>query len=215
MENGPDVLEYLEYREFLRDWFTESKRKNHFTSYRYLGQRIGLDPAWIVRVFQKEGHLNEESVANFVRLCGFDERRAEYFRVLYRFCKTKSPEDQRVLFRRLMELREMEARQLSSLEMVYYADWATAALRALIGITRDTSDIESMGTHLSPPISAEEAQNALDILRKLGLVEPDGAGGWNITDRLVTTGNEVQSMAVRQHHRRILELAQESLERLP
>ena len=86
----PDILDYLEYREFLRDWFIESKKENRFTSYRYLGQKTGVDPAWLVRVFQKEGHLNEEALPAFIRLCSFDDRRAEYFRILYRFCKTKA-----------------------------------------------------------------------------------------------------------------------------
>lgn len=31
-----DVLEYLDYRDFLRDWFVESKKQNRVTSYRYL-----------------------------------------------------------------------------------------------------------------------------------------------------------------------------------
>ena len=53
-----DVLEYLEYRDFLKDWFAESKKDNPFTSYRYLSQKTGVDPAWLVRVFQKGGHLN-------------------------------------------------------------------------------------------------------------------------------------------------------------
>lgn len=64
-----------------------------------------------MRVFQKEGHLNEESIPTFQKLFAFDERRAEYFRILHRFCKSKSPDDQREHFQRLMELREMDARK--------------------------------------------------------------------------------------------------------
>ena len=78
----PEVLDYLEYREFLKDWFVETKKDNPFTSYRYLGQKTGVDPAWLVRVFQKEGHLNEGTLPAFIRLCGLDDRRAEYFKTL-------------------------------------------------------------------------------------------------------------------------------------
>lgn len=210
-----DVLEYLEYREYLRDWYGECKRLHRFTSYRYLAQKTGIDPAWIVRVFQKEGHLSEESLPSFIRLCSFDERRAEYFRILYRFCKSKAPEDQREHYNRLMELREVEARKLASPELVYFSDWSTIALRALIGISKDTSNIESLGKHLSPPIRPDEARNALQVLENLGLVIADGKGGWDITDRVVTSGSDIQSAAVRQYHRRTLELAQESLDRHP
>lgn len=209
----PDVLEFLEYREYLREWFAESKRQNRFTSYRYLAQKTGLDPAWIVRVFQKEGHLNEDVVPSFIKLCNLDERRAEYFRVLHRFCKSKSPEDQKELFTRLLELRDLELRHLDSPELQYFSSASTVALRSLIGISKHTHDIGALGSQLSPPISAIEAQHALSVLQKLGLVESDGHGGWNITDRLVTTGAEVRSEAVRQYHRHTLDLARESLTR--
>jgi uncharacterized protein (TIGR02147 family) len=196
----PDILDYLEYREFLRDWFIESKKENRFTSYRYLGQKTGVDPAWLVRVFQKEGHLNEEALPAFIRLCSFDDRRAEYFRILYRFCKTKAKASLSELYCRLMELREMEARVLTSPEFMYFGNWACTALRALVGISQDTSDLTVLANHLNPPISQKDAHNALEVLKQLKLIEPDGHG-------------EVKSRAVRDFHRRTLELAQESLDR--
>jgi uncharacterized protein (TIGR02147 family) len=211
----PDVLDYLEYREFLKDWFVESKKDNRFTSYRYLGQKTGVDPAWLVRVFQKEGHLNEEALPAFIRLCGFDDRRAEYFRILYRFCKTKAKSSLSELYCRLMELREMEARVLTSPEFMYFGNWACTALRALIGISENTSDLHAVANHLNPPISQNDARNALEVLKQLKLIEKDGHGGWNITQQIVTTGGEVKSSAVRDFHRRTLELAQESLDRHP
>ena len=209
----PEVLDYLEYREFLKDWFVETKKGSPFTSYRYLGQKTGVDPAWLVRVFQKEGHLNEGTLPAFIRLCGLDDRRAEYFKTLYRFNKTKAKQTLSELYYKLMELRSMEARVLSQPEMAYFGSWACAALRSLIGISKDTSDIVDLASHLNPPISQDDARNALGILKQLGLVEPDGNGGWNITDQILSTGGEVRSHAVRDFHRHTMELAQESLDR--
>ena len=208
-----DVLEDLEYRDFLKDWFAESKKDNPFTSYRYLSQKTGVDPAWLVRVFQKGGHLNEDSLPVFIRLCKLDDRRAEYFKTLYRFNKTKAKQALSELYYKLMELREMETRVLTEPELAYFGSWSCAALRALIGITKDTSDIPELASHLNPPISHDEARSALEILKKLGLVAPDGNGGWNITDQILSTGGEVKSRAVRDFHRHTIELAQESIDR--
>jgi uncharacterized protein (TIGR02147 family) len=112
-----------------------------------------------------------------------------------------------------MELRSMETRVLSAPELSYFGSWACAALRSLIGISKDTSDVAKLANHLNPPISQDEARNALGILKQLGLVEPDGNGGWNITDQILSTGGEVRSHAVRDFHRHTMELAQESLDR--
>ena len=155
-----DVLEYLEYRDFLKDWFAESKKDNPFTSYRYLSQKTGVDPAWLVRVFQKGGHLNEDSLPVFIRLCKLDDRRAEYFKTLYRFNKTKAKQALSELYYKLMELREMETRVLTEPELAYFGSWSCSALRALIGITKDTSNIPELASHLNPPISQDEARNS-------------------------------------------------------
>jgi uncharacterized protein (TIGR02147 family) len=112
-----------------------------------------------------------------------------------------------------MELRSMETRILSTPELSYFGSWACAALRALIGITKDTSDIGKLGKSLNPAISQDEARSALGILKQLGLVVPDGNGGWNITDQIISTGGEVKSQAVRDFHRHTIELAQESIDR--
>lgn len=210
---SPDVLEYLEYREYLRDWFAESKRQNRFTSYRYLARKTGLDAGWLARIFQREGHLSEEYVPTFLKLCALDERRSEYFRVLHRFCRTKSPDEQKDCYRRLLELREIEARPLEAAELNYFSQWSTTALRALIGISSRTQDIAELAAKLEPAITPAEAQVALEVLRKLALIREDGKGGWDITDRILTTGAEVRSGAVRQFHRTMLELAAQSLER--
>jgi uncharacterized protein (TIGR02147 family) len=209
----PDILEYLDYRDYLKDWYQASKQNNRFTSYRYISQKTDLDPAWIVRVFQKQGHLSEESLPKFEKLCRFDQRRIEYFRILHHFCRTKSEEQQKDLFARLMELRDIEAHTLASAELAYYNHWYVGALRALIGITQDTSNLEALAQNLSPAITLSEAQDAIEVLLKLGLIEDDQQGGWNITHRILTSGAEVQSGAVRNHHRQTLDLAIESLDR--
>lgn len=208
----PEILDYLEYREFLKDWFLETKKGNPFTSYRYLGQKTGVDPAWLVRVFQKEGHLNESTIPAFIRICKLDARRAEYFKVLYRFNKTKAKQILSELYYKLMELRSMETRVLSVPEHAYFGNWACAALRALIGLTKDTSNLDKLAKNLNPPISQDEARSALGVLKQLGLIVPDGNGGWNITDQIVSTG-DIKSQSVREFHRRTMELAQESLDR--
>ncbi|NLB63152.1 MAG: TIGR02147 family protein [Fibrobacter sp.] len=209
----PDVLDYLDYRDYLKEWYQESKKRNRFTSYRYISQKTDLDPAWIVRVFQKQGHLSEESLPKFEKLCRLDQRRIEYFRTLHHFCRTKSPEQQKDLYTRLMELRDIEARMLENAELSFYNHWFVGALRALIGITQDTSDLDKLAKNLSPAISPKEAESAIKVLQKLELIEEDGVGGWNITDRILTSGPQVQSGAVRNHHRQTLDLAIDSLDR--
>ena len=211
-----DVMEYLEYREFLRDWYKEGKRRSRTMSYRFLSQKTGIDASWLVRIFQQEGHLADEVVPAFVKLCEFDARRTEYFKALHRFCKTDSDSERRRCFDDMMRLRDMTSRQLRDDEYAYYSHWIPSALRALVGLLRETTDIVHIGQKLIPKVEAKEIKEAIHLLHKLGLVAEDGHGGWNITDRILTTGAEVGSDALRNYQRQVLYLAENSLaEQMP
>lgn len=207
-----DVMEYLEYREFLRDWYKEGKRRSRAVSYRYLSQKTGIDASWLVRILQQEGHLGDDVVPTFVRLCELDARRATYFKTLHRFCKTDSDEERRRCFDEMMRLRDLASRQLRDEEYAFYADRVPSALRALVGLLRDTSSTQRLGDLLVPPVEPSEVERALSLLRDLAFVEEDGNGGWNITDRILTTGSEIGSDALRPYQKEILALAQESLQ---
>jgi len=207
-----DVMEYLDYREFLRDWYKEGKRRSRAVSYRFLSQKTGIDASWLVRIFQQEGHLADEGVPAFVKLCEFDARRTEYFRALHRFCKTDSDNERRRCFDDMMRLRDLASRQLRDDEFAYYSDWIPSALRALVGLLRDTTDPVNIGGRLLPAVGGEQVVQAIELLRKLGLVVTNGHGGWDITDRILTTGSEVGSDVLRNYQRQILYLAENSLE---
>jgi len=205
-------MEYLDYRKFLRDWYQEGKRRSRAVSYRFLSRKTGIDASWLVRIFQQEGHLADEGIPAFVKLCEFDARRTEYFKALHRFGKTDSDNERRRCFDDMMRLRDLTSRHLRDDELAYYSDWIPSALRALVGLSRDTADPERLGRRLVPAVDGRVVAEATASLHKLGLVSPDGAGGWNITDRILTTGSEVGSAALRDYQRQILRLAESSLE---
>ena len=48
-----DILNYLDYREYLRDHFNESKKKHSFFSFRYVAGKTGLDASFYVKVLNK------------------------------------------------------------------------------------------------------------------------------------------------------------------
>jgi uncharacterized protein (TIGR02147 family) len=72
-----------------------------------------------------------------------------------------------------------------------------------------------IAAELTPAITAEEAERALEDLLDLGLVERDSDGAIVRGEPSVTTGHEVRSLAIANYHRQMLERASESIESVP
>ena len=41
------IFEYLDYQEYLRDFYASHKQENPYFSYRYMGRRLSLDPGFL------------------------------------------------------------------------------------------------------------------------------------------------------------------------
>ena len=84
------VFEYLDYRVYLKDFYEEKKSHQSFFSYRLFGNKVGVDPSYLAKVFLKVRHIADESVGSFISFCGLKEKEAEYFEALVHFIKAKS-----------------------------------------------------------------------------------------------------------------------------
>ncbi len=66
---------------------------------------------------------------------------------------------------------------------------------------------------LDPPISAIEAKRGIEILLRLGLIKKQN-GSYVQTDTVITTGDEVQNIAVANFQRETSDLSRRAITRL-
>ena len=107
------VKEYLEYRDFLRDFYTEKKSLNTLYSLRYMGNKVAVDPSHLVKIFQRQRHIGNLLIDVFINYCGLNGPDAEYFANLVRFNKAKSDRDSKMYYEKLLALKGVSARSFS------------------------------------------------------------------------------------------------------
>jgi uncharacterized protein (TIGR02147 family) len=66
-----------------------------------------------------------------------------------------------------------------------------------------------------PPITPEEAQESVESLERLGLIRKNEQGFYERVERVLSTGYEANSQAVRNFLMSTLDLAKEALDRFP
>jgi uncharacterized protein (TIGR02147 family) len=68
---------------------------------------------------------------------------------------------------------------------------------------------------LVPAISPKEARKAINLLETLGMIARKKDGGYALTDKYLTTGEEWRSFAVKTFQNQSLDLARHALEKVP
>lgn len=210
------LFDYLDYREFLRDFFLEQKRKHFYYSFRYLAQKINIDPAHIARVFQCKRHLSEKSLAPFILLCKFTDDEKRYFDRLFAFNMARTEREAKRAFEELLSCCGVKSKTIRPEQYRFYTKWYYSAVRALIAMRSFTQRQHTViAQSLSPPISVSEAKEAVRLLLQLGLIDIGPDGLLRVVDTHITTGPQWRSLAVNTFQRETIRLAGESIERHP
>ena len=70
----PDLYTYLDYRQFLRDWFQQKKQDNPRYSHRLFARRAGQrSPSMLLFVMEGKRNLTPKTAAAFAQAMGFDD----------------------------------------------------------------------------------------------------------------------------------------------
>jgi len=209
-----NIFDYTDYRQFLRDFYDERKASLPSFSFRAMGQKLDLDPGFIVKVMQGQFHLRPACFPQLFELCKFDDRQKCYFETLVQFAKADSERDVKRLFEELLSIKGVNAYKLTDFHYEYYQNWYHSAIRALCNFRQiKVNDHKVVASLLSPKIKISEARESIALLQKLNLVAPDEQGFIRPTESLLTTAPEIRAIAIRHFQRQTMLLAVESLDR--
>lgn len=209
------VLQYSDFREFLRDFYQE--RKAHGFSFREFSKAAGYSsPVFLKLVIEGKANLSEagtERVAQATGLVGAD---AEYFRILVQMNQAKDSGEKKQLFAELRKIaRENKVKIVGEDQYDYYESWVTPVLRELLP-TMPNAKISEIAKALEFAAPTNEIRKSKATLLRAGFLEQDADGNFVQTDRRISTGNlELPSLAVRGMHRQMGELAVKALEEIP
>lgn len=209
------IFEYIDYQEYLRHFYAEKKAENPHFSYRFMAQKLHLDAGFIAKVLQGKMQLALSSVIHVAQLCKLNTRESEYLDAMVRFCKAKDKKEVKIYFDKMMQLKGIHSSITEEKQYQFYTKWYYTAVRSLLGIYSFKGDYQQLGQMLSPPISAEEAQDAVELLLELGFVAQDPSGNYILTESHISTGGTWRTDAIREFQRETLALAKEAIDRHP
>jgi uncharacterized protein (TIGR02147 family) len=208
------IFEYTNFREYLSDFYEESKKTDPSFSHRYLAARLDLStPNLIWLVMKGKRNLTRSVCDRLLKYLRLTRRRANYFRAMVGFLQSKKHEQKDRYFSQMIEMRKpFKVKKLDVQHYEYYSNWYNTVIRELVTYPDFTGDYRILGTQVLPAVSEQQARNSVKLLTRLGMLRKKG-GRYTQTAPVISTGSEVKSLAVVNYHRQMSLLAGSSYDR--
>jgi uncharacterized protein (TIGR02147 family) len=209
------VYTYTDYRKVILDFYQGRKVLPAGFSWREFAKVCGYaSPVYLKLVAEGKSALSEIGVERVANALGLTGRESQYFRALVRFNQGKSSAQKKLALAEMRTLSDKaEVKILDHDQYDYYGTWYNSALRELAPLLQGAS-AEELGQALIPSQSAHKVRKSLDLLSRNGLLAGT-EGGYTQTNKSISTGSEVTSLAVRDMHRQMGELGVAALENIP
>lgn len=211
------VFEYIDYREYLDAFYDYHKANTQGFSYRSFLQDAEISsPSFLKQVIDKKRKLTPATTMKFLNALKLPESEAEYFKLLVSYTHAVLNEEKQSYYKQMRDIaRTQDLKIIGSECYDYYEHWYTSALRELLVINDFQDDWKKIGRSLRPNISAKEVKKATQILLDLGFLQKDDQGKYHQTNTTISTGFEVNSLAIRNFNSQCISLAQNTLKDLP
>jgi len=209
------ILDYYDYHKYLRRYYEERKALDSNFSYRYIQHHVGIDPGYLVKIFQGQKEISLKYIPKLAKLLQLSKREAQYFELMVQFSRAKKNHQIKSFFEKMLDFLEFDKKRVETDKYEFYQKWYYTAVREAIGIFRFKGDYTKLAKKIQPQIKPSEAKKSVELLMRLGFVKKNRDGTYEVTSRFITTGEEWNSIAIRSYQEETLKLAQQALNNIP
>ena len=209
----PNIYNYMDYREYLEDFYNEKKRANPFFSYQVFADKAGLkSKGFLKEVMNGKKNLTHESAKKINHVLKLGDKAFAYFLDLIEFIHVKSTEQKNYYLEKINAYSQRNmAKLVQQQQYDFYSHWYHNTVRELVVKFNFNENYELLGKMVLPNISARKARQSVQLLLQLGLIKKTKKG-YEQVDAIITTGDILWSLAVQNFHLQNMAIAASSIE---
>ncbi len=216
-KSRPSTLQYLDYRAFLNDYCRWRRDADADFSQRTFAKEAGLpasSSSLLPAVLKGRRNLSQNLRVKFAKALGLPEREARYFDLLVQFNQAKGMTEKNFFFSQLSKFRTSRAYIMQDAQFEFFSNWYYSAVRNFFGMETKERNPAAIAARLFPEVSAQQVENAITVLLKLGLIKKT-ANGYTVTEKHISTPQDVKALAAREHMRELTRMSMEVFDRTP
>ena len=208
------IEHYDNYRDFMRDYFEDRKRRFTFFSNRYFCQKAGIkSPSLYQEVVEGKRNLTETTIPCFIKGMGLTEKDAAFFSLLVHLNQCKTEQERALYVTQLKQLQQKVHQEMVPAEhYAYYANWYNPVIRELACILDWGDNYDLLARAVNPCIKKREARESVNLLLRLGFLTRDSNGKYFQGAPAITSGSHVHAAGVRHINKQFSELGTQAIE---
>jgi uncharacterized protein (TIGR02147 family) len=210
------IFEYSDYRLFLHDYLLNAKSDGMELTYEELGRRVGFSSkGFVTQILQGKSKIPKDKIRSFGDALGLKKKQLDYFELLVQFDQAKTHCAKNECFQKLSSQFKTRIRHVGPDKYDFYSAWYYSAIRSLLAYYPFNGDYKKLAQQLTPAITPGQAKKSIELLERLSLIVKKQDGYYHLTDRILSTGDAVDSVALVNFQQATMDLAKEALERFP
>ena len=193
-----DIYQYLNYREFIKEYLADLKSRDSKISHRYILSKMDISSTgFLANVISGKKNLSNAQVLKFCKVLKFPKPETRFMETLVLYNQSKDLAEKTEYYQRLLALQKVEERKLKEKEFNVFANWYYIAILELLYFYEFKGDYSELSKQLNPPIKTSQAKQAIEDLAELGMIEQNDEGVYvQCPDKTLSTGEEVRSLQV-------------------
>jgi uncharacterized protein (TIGR02147 family) len=212
------LTNYTDFRAYLNDWIVERKQQGLPGSNRWFAMKMGINStSWLTTLLKGQKGLSKETANKLSQILKHSPIESRYFETLVLFNQARSVKERNQYFEELIALKKLkEIKFISKDQYDLYSIWYNTAVRSLVGMYsfKDTDrDFELLGSMISPPITLSQVRKSVKLLLSLGLISLNEKNCFELISTAITSGENIESLAIANFQQETMRLAQEALDR--
>ena len=179
MDNGekqklvePDILQYTNYRVFLRDYYEYKKKTSTAFSLRFFAEKAGLSShAHLKLAIDGKRNITKNTVTKLIHGLGLENQRAAYFESLVFFNQAQTDADKQIYYAQLIKASpRSKLHKMDKAQFRIFQEWHHSVILEMVGLKDFRPIPDQISKRLRGLITPAQVTESLQLLLELGLL---------------------------------------------
>lgn len=216
ISSRPNIQEYHDYLEYLKDWVEFLRNEDAGFSLRKVAKEAGMASGYLSMCFNRKRKLAEKSyqkIKPLLKIAGKEERYLDLLRIV---AESEDPKLRVNALTSLQKMKDYKNANRSELEVhQYLSKWYFVVIREMVRMPEFSGHEEWIQERLRGRISQKEISEALKFLVEFGFVSKSEAGSYSVAEKQLNCEEGVYKLSLGEFHRQMLDWAKSSIEETP
>ena len=201
------IVEYSDFRQYMRDYYDERKRRSVF-SWREFSKIAGFTSSSYMKVVcdgkSKLSRIGVERTGQAMGLVGFE---MDYFRAMVEYGQTETEAKKKAAYENMLAIARVHKIRVMEGELFeFYDSWHNPVVRELAPLMPGATPGE-IAKMCTPEVSAADVQKSLNFLTRVGLLKREGRDAFVQAETSIAGTPDATRLALRGMHRQMSKLA--------